>query len=110
MACLWLFVNRAANIGEVSVRLKVENRVRVPRPQRRPKQLPASLGTDQVMTVLTSSVNCGEGGFYLPYRGGNGPTDAAGRVVLKRSMKAASSAGKWSGWLVGPLASVGHSV
>ena len=41
------FLVAAANIAEVSVRLKVVDQVRVPRPQRRPKQRPASLGTDQ---------------------------------------------------------------
>jgi hypothetical protein len=44
--------------------------------------------------VLTSGVNCGDGGFNHPYVGGNGSTDAAGRVVLKRSMKSVSSAGR----------------
>lgn len=46
--CLPLaFLVTAANIAEVSVRLKVAGRVRVPRPQGRHKQLPACLGTDQ---------------------------------------------------------------
>jgi hypothetical protein len=41
------FLVTAFNISEVSERLKVAGRVWVPRPQRRPEQLPASLGTDQ---------------------------------------------------------------
>jgi hypothetical protein len=40
------FLVTAASVAEVTVGLKVVDRVRVPRPQGRPKQRPASLGAD----------------------------------------------------------------
>jgi hypothetical protein len=46
--CLPLaFLVAAANIAEVAVGLKVVDQVRVPRPQGRPKQLPACLAADK---------------------------------------------------------------
>ncbi|HZA24863.1 MAG TPA: IS5 family transposase [Dehalococcoidia bacterium] len=41
------FLVTAANVAEVTVGLKVVDRVRVPRPQGRPKKRPASLGADK---------------------------------------------------------------
>jgi transposase len=41
------FLVTAANVAEVTVGLKVVDRVRVPRPQGRPKQRPASLAADK---------------------------------------------------------------
>ena len=41
------FLVTAANVAEVTVGLTVVDRVRVPRPQGRPKQRPASLGADK---------------------------------------------------------------
>jgi transposase len=41
------FLVTAANVAEVTVRLKVVDRVRVPRPQGRPKKRPTSLGADK---------------------------------------------------------------
>jgi hypothetical protein len=41
------FLVTAANVSEVTVGLKVVDRVRVPRPKGRPKQRPASLGADK---------------------------------------------------------------
>jgi hypothetical protein len=41
------FLVTAANVAEVTVGLKVVDRVRVPRPQGRPKQRPDSLGADK---------------------------------------------------------------
>jgi transposase len=41
------FLVTAANVAEVTVGLKVMDRVRVPRPQGRPKQRPASLAADK---------------------------------------------------------------
>jgi transposase len=41
------FLVTAANVAEVTVGLTVLDRVRVPRPQGRPKQRPASLGADK---------------------------------------------------------------
>jgi transposase len=41
------FLVTAANVAEVRVGLKVVDQVRVPRPQGRPKQRPASLGADK---------------------------------------------------------------
>ena len=41
------FLVTAANVSEVTVGLKAVDRVRVPRPQGRPKKRPASLGADR---------------------------------------------------------------
>ncbi len=41
------FLVTAANVSEVTVGLKVVDRVRVPRPKGRPKQRPTSLGADK---------------------------------------------------------------
>jgi transposase len=41
------FLVAAANVSEVTVGLKVVDRVRVPRPKGRPKQRPASLAADK---------------------------------------------------------------
>jgi hypothetical protein len=41
------FLVTAANVAEVTVGLKVVDRIRVPRPQGRPHQRPASLATDK---------------------------------------------------------------
>jgi transposase len=41
------FLVPAANVSEVTVGLKVVDRVRVPRPHGRPKKRPASLGADK---------------------------------------------------------------
>jgi transposase len=41
------FLVTAANVAEVTVGLKVVDRVRVPRPKGRPKQRPTSLGADK---------------------------------------------------------------
>jgi transposase len=41
------FLVTAANVSEVTVGLKVVDRVRVPRPHGRPKKRPASLGADK---------------------------------------------------------------
>jgi hypothetical protein len=41
------FLVTAANVAEVTVGLKVVDRVKVPRPQGRPRQRPASLAADK---------------------------------------------------------------
>jgi transposase len=41
------FLVTAANVAEVTVGLKVVDRIRVPRPQGRPRQRPASLAADK---------------------------------------------------------------
>ena len=41
------FLVTAANVAEVTIGVKVVDRVRVPRPQGRPKKRPASLGADK---------------------------------------------------------------
>ncbi|HZA21854.1 MAG TPA: transposase, partial [Dehalococcoidia bacterium] len=41
------FVVTAANVAEVTMGLKVVDRVQVPRPQGRPRQRPDSLGADK---------------------------------------------------------------
>ena len=43
----WAFVVTAANISEVTVGLEVVDRVKVPRPQGRPRRRPASLAADK---------------------------------------------------------------
>jgi len=78
------FLLSAANVAEVRVGLEVVEQVRVPRPQGRPKQRPASLAADRSYDSAESGLDCG-----------------ASQVVLPKSMRAARVGGRWSGVMAG---------
>ena len=93
----------AANVSEVTVGLKVVDRVRVPRRHGRPKKRPASLGADKSYDSadFRYELNCDDGGFSLLFPNGNGPNAVAGRDVPQKLMRLASLAGRWRGVTVG---------
>jgi hypothetical protein len=101
----------AAKVSEVTVGLKVVDRVRVPRHRGVPRSVPPAWEPTEAMTVLTLGMNCDDGGFSLPYLVENGPIVGASQHVPRRPMRSASFAGRWSGvtagWTTGPA---GHAV
>ncbi|HZA25372.1 MAG TPA: hypothetical protein VFA32_22715 [Dehalococcoidia bacterium] len=84
----------AANVAEVTVGLTVVDRVRVPRPQGRPKQRPASLEPTRAMTARNSGRGCEDGGFNPRYPAGSGPTTGANLAAHRRPMRPAGLAGR----------------
>src|SRR3990170_866314 len=96
------FLVTAANVAEVTVGLKVVDRVGV-RPDL--KDVPGSVQPvwelTGAMTVLISDVDCDDGGFSPPYLGGSGPTAVVSLAVLPRFMRLASSGGRWNGVMAG---------
>ena len=105
------FLVTAANVAEVTVGLKVVDRVRVPRPQGRPKKRPASLGADKGYDSADFRHGLRRRGIQpsIPHRQwpnrrrpGHPPRDPWGQQV--------SLEGGTEPRVAGQLASVGHSV
>jgi hypothetical protein len=73
------FLVTAANVAEVTVGLKVVDRVWVPRPQGGPKQRPRCLAADKSYDSAQFRRQ-----WWSRSRAGNGPTAVADRVDLPR--------------------------
>jgi hypothetical protein len=99
------FLVTAANVAEVTVGLKVVDRVRVPRPKGRPKQRPASLGADKSYDSADFRQELRQRRIQPSVPAGSGPTTATSLAALWRPMRPASIAGRWSevtaGWTTG---------
>jgi hypothetical protein len=91
----------AANVAEVTVGLKVVDRVRVPGPRAVPSSVPPAWMPIRAMTALTSGMSCGDGGFNLPSPAGNGLNAAGSPAGVQRPMKPAGFAGRWNGVMAG---------
>jgi hypothetical protein len=84
----------AANVSEVTVGLEVVDRVKVPRPQGRPRPRPGSLAADKSYDVPTSDGSFTEEGFSRPFQGEDGKTAAVGQADLRWCIQLARVAGR----------------
>ena len=104
------FLVTAANVAEVTVGLKVVDRVRVPRPKGRPKQRPGRLAADKSYDSAEFRQGLRRGGIQpsIPRRAW--PNRGASLGVPQRPTRPASIAGRWSGVTAGWTTGVGWSL
>jgi hypothetical protein len=90
------FLVTVANVAEVTVGLKVVDRVRVPRPKGRPKKRPTSLAADKSYDRLISGGSFAGEVFSRLFQDECGKTAAAGQGDLLWYINSARVAGRWN--------------
>ena len=91
------FLVTAANVSEVTVGLEVVDRVKVPKPQDRPRQRPASLAADKSYDSADFRWELRRRGIQLSIPRREWKTVADGQVDHLWCITSARVAGKWNG-------------